>query len=142
MAHVAGASPPPMSASGSPQQPALPRAGLQAVELGDFKTGALNDLFVEIPRDELRVNGQPTFWSTRGWFLYHSPHTRTWGVAQASRLDRVRGGQSSGLAHSPEGYDLLGGAVLEPPGGWREWDAEAGQWVKRPGSGLQSRGRV
>lgn len=144
LARVADDSPSPILAVGSPPppQPLSSQAGLQAVKLGGFKTEALNDLFVEGPRDELRVNGRPTFWSTRGWFLYHSPQTRTWGVARASRLDRVRGGQSSGLAHSPEGYDLLGDAVLEPPEGWREWDAEAGRWTKRPGSGLQSRGRV
>ncbi|CAK0903916.1 unnamed protein product [Prorocentrum cordatum] len=142
LAGAAGASPPPTSAVGSPPQPSSPRAGLPAVRLGGFQTAALNDLFVEGQRDELRVNDQPTFWSTRGWFLYHNPQTRTWGVAKASRLDRVREGQTCGLAHSPEGYDLLGGAVLGPPGGWREWDAEAGQWVKRLGSGLQSRGKV
>lgn len=110
--------------------------------LGGFKTEAFNAIFVEKPKAEFRINGHATFWSADDWLLYYSLGTRTWGVARASRFERVRAGQSHGSAHSPAGYDLLSGARLLPPKGWKEWDAEEGQWVKRPGSGLQSRGMV
>lgn len=138
----AGASPSMILAVSSPPQPTSPVAGLQAVKLDGFKTEAFNDLFVENPSAQFNVNGQSTWWSEKGWFLFYSPHSRTWGIARASRLDRVRAGQSQPHARSPEGYDLLRGAALEPPMGWKEWDAEAGEWVNRPGSGLRSRGRV
>lgn len=144
---TADTSPSPIAAMSSPPRQASPETGLQAqaVKLDGFKTGAFNDLFVENPNAQLRVNGESTWWSGKGWFLFYSPQTRTWGIARGSRLDRVRAGQSQPHARSPEGYDLRGSAALEPPMGWKEWDAEAGeagQWVVRPGSGVGSRGRV
>jgi hypothetical protein len=141
----ADASPSPIAAMGSPPQPTSPETGLQAVKLGGFKTEAFNAFFVEYPNAKSRVNGQSTWWSGKDWFIFYSPQTRTWGIARGSRLDRVRAGQSQPHAHSPAGYDLLRGAELEPPAGWKEWDAEAGeagQWMTRPGSGVRSRGRV
>ncbi|CAK0879317.1 unnamed protein product [Prorocentrum cordatum] len=128
-----GSEPSPIMSVSSPTQPATSH---QAVELGGFKTEAFNDLFR--PNAQLMVNDQPTWWSKQGWFLFYNAHRRTWCIAKGSSLDRVRAGKSHGNAWSPEGYDLLSGPALEPPRGWKEWDAEARQWVSRPGSGLRS----
>jgi len=131
----------------SPQTPrtTLQRLGSskvsRAVKLTGFRNLALNELFVENREPEFHISGAETYWSYGGdYFLYRSPATNTWGAAKARRFAQVREGRSNGVAHSPEGFEIW--QLKTTKKAWREWDTELRQWTARPGSGVESRGKV
>jgi len=127
---------PPVQAPPAPQQAKVYRG----VKLGGFNRRELNDLFVEKTQAAFEVNGCPSYWTASGdYFLYYSRSTRTWGVGKAKRFEDVKMQKNNGIAHSPQLCDLWS---EQPTRGWTEWDSSNGKWVMRPGSGVESRGKV
>jgi len=119
------------------------KTAYRGVKLRGFKDDGLNVLFVENTESQCQVNGRETYWSTTGdFFLYRSASTNTWGAARAKRFSQVKTGNSNGVAHSPEGFEIWDMDKSASPRPWREWDAEAGKWLTRPGAGVESRGKV
>eukprot|EP00435_Cladocopium_sp_Y103_P046522 s91_g13.t1 len=134
---------------GSPASSGSPTAWrhLRAVKLGGFQNDWLNVLFVERLAPQFRVNQRETYWPASGaYFIFRSLGTNTWGIAKAKRFQAVKEARSNGVAHSPEGYELWlevnEGQGATQKTNWREWDAQKNKWVTRPGSGVQSRGKV
>jgi len=154
--HAPSTTSPTSQQSGSPKQqapetpsqsgPISPLAGgrpLRGIKMRGFHTQELNVLFVESAEPTYFVHGRETYWSAAGdFFLYRSEATNTWGAAKAKRFQQVREGTSNGVAHSPEGYEIWDAGDPQTKRGWREWSPEEAKWVQRPGSGVESRGKV
>jgi len=135
---------PPASPPASIPEPEKPVV-LRGIKMAGFQLAELNVLFVESTDRDTTVNGRETYWSAANdYFLYRSEATSTWGAAKARRLQAVRDGTSNGVAHSPEGFEIWDSqaVIAHSKRGWREWDSEHSKWVNRPGSGVESRGKV
>mmetsp|Transcript_77032 Transcript_77032/g.225933 ORF Transcript_77032/g.225933 Transcript_77032/m.225933 type:complete len:559 (+) Transcript_77032:105-1781(+) len=153
---------PMLAASEDLEQPYLPRmpshppvspppldqpAVLRGIKMHGFHTPQLNTLFIESRDDSSKVDNRETYWTeANDYFLYHSKATDTWGLAKGRRFQAVINGTSNGVAHSPEGYEVWCSkgrrGAAQGHGSWREWDTNAGKWLPRPNSGVESRGRV
>lgn len=115
----------------------------RGVKLSGFLNPALNELFVECAEPDFQIAGRETYWTyANEYFLYRSEASNTWGAAKARRFGQIRKGNSNGLAHSPEGFDIWQPTSALAKKAWREWDQETRKWTPRPGSGIESRGKV
>lgn len=116
---------------------------LRGVKLTGFHCIELNVLFVENPEPAFVVNGRETYWSSvSDYFLYHSSTTNTWGAAKVKWFQQVQSGQNNSVARSPKGYEIWNVSAMPAKKNWIEWDADVGKWETRPGSGVESRGKV
>jgi len=121
---------------------------LRGITLHGFHTPALNVLFIESRDARTKVNDRETYWTVANdYFLYYSKTTSTWGIAKARRFQAVIAGNSNGVAHSQEGYEIWPSAnakadAARTPVSWREWDAKAGKWLTRANAGVENRGKV
>jgi len=132
----------PTSADVSRRSSSQPRGpdSLRAVVLGGFSCRALNTLFVERPSKQYRLNGRESYWSEKAdYFIFYNAAMRTWAVEKAKRLSHVQCGQSNGVAHGPDGYDIWCKSLRE---GWYEYDKEAFAWTHHGSAGVTRRGRA